>query len=106
MNRILSKIGLLAVIMIFVSTLSASNDSTATKVFSFDIKEMIAPPVWRTTKKAIESAEKDGYDLIIIHMNTYGGMLDAADSIRTKILNSKIPIYVFIDKITYVFYVS
>jgi len=98
MNRILSKIGLLAVIMIFVSTLSASNDSTATKVFSFDIKEMIAPPVWRTTKKAIESAEKDGYDLIIIHMNTYGGMLDAADSIRTKILNSKIPIYVFIDK--------
>lgn len=98
MNRILSKIGLLVVIMIFVSTLSASNDSTATKVFSFDIKEMIAPPVWRTTKKAIESAEKDGYDLIIIHMNTYGGMLDAADSIRTKILNSKIPIYVFIDK--------
>jgi len=98
MNRILSKIGLLAVIMIFVSTLSANNDSTATKVFSFDIKEMIAPPVWRTTKNAIESAEKDGYDLIIIHMNTYGGMLDAADSIRTKILNSKIPIYVFIDK--------
>ncbi len=98
MNRILSKIGLLAVIMMFVSTLSANNDSTATKVFSFDIKEMIAPPVWRTTKNAIESAEKDGYDLIIIHMNTYGGMLDAADSIRTKILNSKIPIYVFIDK--------
>lgn len=98
MNKILSKIGLLAVIMIFVSTLSANNDSTATKVFSFDIKEMIAPPVWRTTKNAIESAEKDGYDLIIIHMNTYGGMLDAADSIRTKILNSKIPIYVFIDK--------
>ena len=98
MNRILSKIGLIAVIMILASTLSASNDSTVTKVFSFDIKEMIAPPVWRTTKKAIESAEKDGYDLIIIHMNTYGGMLDAADSIRTKILNSKIPIYVFIDK--------
>jgi membrane-bound serine protease (ClpP class) len=30
-------------------------------------------------------------------MNTYGGMVDAADSIRTKILNSKIPVYVFID---------
>jgi membrane-bound serine protease (ClpP class) len=30
-------------------------------------------------------------------MNTYGGMLDAADSIRTKILNSPIPVYVFID---------
>ncbi len=31
-------------------------------------------------------------------MNTYGGMLDAADSIRTKILDSDIPVYVFIDK--------
>jgi len=30
-------------------------------------------------------------------MNTYGGLLDAADSIRTIILNSTIPVYVFID---------
>ncbi|RLD66699.1 MAG: nodulation protein NfeD [Bacteroidetes bacterium] len=30
-------------------------------------------------------------------MNTYGGLVDAADSIRTKILNSEIPVFVFID---------
>jgi membrane-bound serine protease (ClpP class) len=30
-------------------------------------------------------------------MNTYGGLLDAADSIRTLVLNSKIPVIVFID---------
>ncbi len=59
---------------------------------------MIAPPVWRTTKLAIENAEEEQADLILIHMNTYGGMLDAADSIRTKILNTNIPIFVFIDK--------
>jgi len=35
--------------------------------------------------------------LVLIRMNTYGGLLDAADSIRTIILNSKIPVYVFID---------
>ena len=34
---------------------------------------------------------------MLIHMNTYGGMVDAADSIRTRILNSDIPVYVFID---------
>lgn len=74
------------------------NDSTTIDVYVFDIKEMIAPPVWRTTKMAIENAEKENADLIIIHMNTYGGMLDAADSIRTKILDTEIPVYVFIDK--------
>jgi len=30
-------------------------------------------------------------------MNTYGGLVDAADSIRTKILNCPIPVYVFVD---------
>lgn len=67
------------------------------KVYKFEIKEQIAPPVWRTTQKAFLAAEEMGADLILIHMNTYGGMVDAADSIRTKILNSDIPVYVFID---------
>ena len=68
------------------------------KVYIFDIKEMIAPPVWRTTKLAMEAAADQKADVILIHMNTYGGTLDDADSIRTKILNSRIPVYVFIDK--------
>jgi membrane-bound serine protease (ClpP class) len=66
-------------------------------IYKFGIQEMIAPPVWRTTKLAIEDAEKMGADLILIHLNTYGGMLESADSIRTKLLNTKIPVYVFID---------
>ncbi|MCK9291784.1 MAG: NfeD family protein [Bacteroidales bacterium] len=67
------------------------------QVYVFDIKEDIAPPVWRTTQKAFKAADEMKADLILIHMNTYGGMVDAADSIRTKILNSGIPVYVFID---------
>lgn len=67
------------------------------KVYVFDIKEQIAAPVWRTTQKAFSKAAELEADLILIHMNTYGGAVDAADSIRTKILNSKIPVYVFID---------
>ncbi len=66
-------------------------------VYKFDIKDQIAKPVWRTTLKAFEEANKLGADYIIIHMNTYGGMVNIADSIRTKILNSKIPVLVFID---------
>ena len=89
----------LALIVLTFSISGAEADSTGLiKVYQFDIKEMIAPPVWRTTKLAIETAEKEHADLILIHMNTYGGTLNDADSIRTKILNATIPVYVFIDK--------
>jgi len=47
--------------------------------------------------QSIDRAVKMNAQLIIIHMNTYGGMVDAADSIRTKILNCPIPVYVFVD---------
>lgn len=68
-----------------------------TLVFKYDMKEQIAPAIWRITQKSFDEATKIGADIIIIHMNTYGGLLDAADSIRTMILNSPIPVYVFID---------
>ncbi len=79
-----------------VSALPDSSDAPL-KVYKFDIKEQIAPPVWRTTQKAFEAAYEAEADLMVIHMNTYGGLVDAADSIRTKILGSRIPVYVLID---------
>jgi membrane-bound serine protease (ClpP class) len=66
-------------------------------VYQFSIKEEIAAPVWRTTKLAMEEAHELKADLIFIEMNTYGGAVDAADSIRTKILQSKIPVFVLIE---------
>ena len=78
--------------------LSAQNDTSKVyKVYQYNIDEEIAPPVWRKTKEAFQEANEINADLILIHMNTYGGLLDAADSIRTKILKSEIPVYVFID---------
>lgn len=67
------------------------------RVYKFDIKKEIAPPVWRLTQKAFQQAKDTNADLVLIHMNTYGGMLESADSIRTAILQSKIPVIVFID---------
>ncbi|NQU33205.1 MAG: nodulation protein NfeD [Bacteroidetes bacterium] len=93
-----ARVLLVAFLISFFIVGHASPDSTITKVYTFNIDDMIAPPTWRITKLAIENAREQNADLILIHMNTYGGMLDAADSIRTKILDSEIPIYVFIDK--------
>lgn len=66
-------------------------------VYVFKISDEIAKPVWYKTKKALKEASEMKADIIIIHMNTYGGLLDVADSIRTAILNAKIPVWVFID---------
>ncbi|HZL12257.1 MAG TPA: NfeD family protein [Prolixibacteraceae bacterium] len=66
-------------------------------VYKFDIMENIAPAIWRKTRQAFAAADSMNADLILIHMNTYGGAVVDADSIRTRILNSKIPVIVFVD---------
>ena len=89
--------------LVFTFNLASQNtknfidSSKVYNVYTFDIKEEIAPPVWHVTKKSFEAAKAIPADLILIHMNTYGGMLETADSIRTIILESKIPVWVFID---------
>ncbi len=97
LNKIILSLLLLILFAVNINA-NVADSSSLIRVYSFKIDEMIAPPVWRTTKSAMENAKKVNADIILIHMNTYGGMLDAADSIRTKILDSNIHVYVFIDK--------
>ncbi|MFV0378441.1 MAG: NfeD family protein [Mangrovibacterium sp.] len=66
-------------------------------VYKLNIKDNIMPKTWRDTQHAFAEADSLKADLMLIHMNTYGGTVLDADSIRTKILNSPIPVYVFID---------
>jgi len=89
----------MVIILCLLGFSSNANDSISTgkTVYVFDLKKEIGPATWRTTMQSIDRAVEMKADLIIIHMNTYGGMVDAADSIRTKILNCPIPVYVFVD---------
>ncbi len=68
-----------------------------TIVYILNIKEDIGPGIWRQTMQAFAEAHEVKADYIIIHMNTYGGTVIHADSIRTRILNTKTPVFVFID---------
>ncbi len=67
------------------------------KVYQINLQDEINPGLARQLNKAMGSKEAKMADRILINMNTYGGLLDAADSIRTKLLNSNIPTIVFID---------
>jgi len=88
---------ILTIIILSLSGVKSQTNSDTTVILKFDMKEDVAPALWRKTQKAFEKAHEINADLIIIDMNTYGGMVVSADSIRTKILNSNIPVYVFID---------
>lgn len=67
------------------------------KVYVFDLKDEIGPSALRMVQKAFDEAAKEQSDVILIRMNTYGGLLDKADSIRTRILHAPVPVLVFID---------
>jgi membrane-bound serine protease (ClpP class) len=84
-------------ISILFSTATLADTKDAKKVYIFDLKEEIAPPAWRLTQRAFAEAQKINADYVLIRMNTYGGSVLDADSIRTKILHSPVPVMVFID---------
>ncbi|MGV3703840.1 MAG: NfeD family protein [Arcticibacter sp.] len=71
--------------------------SQSAKVYVFDLHDEIGPPSWRQTKKAFDHAKELDASTIIIRMNTFGGLVDYADSIRSTILNSSMKTIVFID---------
>mgnify|MGYP003776054819 FL=1 len=79
-----------------VVTMAASDDTTSV-VYRLPIFSNINSTTWIHTQRGFEEAEEINAEAILVHLNTYGGEVVFADSIRTKILNSRIPVYVFID---------
>ncbi len=77
--------------------LSAGSEGNEKLIYKFNIKDDITRATWRQTQQAFAAADSLGADIFLIHMNTYGGTVLDADSIRTRILQSPIPVYVFID---------
>ncbi len=99
MNKLFLK--LIILLLIFSVSGGASEaqtgPDTTTLVYKVKIDKMIAAPLWRSVKKSFVEADSVNADFILIHMNTYGGQVDIADSMRTLILNYPIPVLVFID---------
>ena len=86
---------LLVLLLVFVA--AAAQETKEKLVYKFNIKQDITKATWRQTQQAFDAADSLVADVFLIHMNTYGGTVLDADSIRTKILQSEIPVYVFID---------
>lgn len=66
-------------------------------VYKFSIRDDINATSWRNTKQAYLKASERGADVMLIDMNTFGGLVNFADSIRSTILYSPIKTIVFIN---------
>ena len=82
--------------LIILIPLSLYSQSKA-KVYYYKIDDNISKPAQRTTEKAVEAAEAAKVDYLFLELNTFGGELDAADKIRTALLNATMPTIVFVN---------
>ncbi|GAB4237143.1 MAG: NfeD family protein [Ekhidna sp.] len=62
------------------------------------IDDVIDPRTNRYSELGLEKAREIEADYVILELDTYGGALNDADDIRTRILNFDKPIYAFINK--------
>jgi membrane-bound serine protease (ClpP class) len=85
-------------ILFIAPILICEAESEKKKILLGEIKANIDPRTNRYTKLLLEEGKKNQYDIIIIEMDTYGGAVNDADDIRTRILDYDKPIYVWINK--------
>lgn len=92
---------ILTIFLVLLSTIIASSITEAKNIYpliyKIDIKKEISNTTHLYLSNGLKEANTLGAEAVLIHLNTYGGLVDAADSMRTAILYSPIPVYVFID---------
>lgn len=69
----------------------------AQNVYYYKIDDNISKPALRQTEKALQEAKAHHSNYIFLELNTFGGELDAADKIRTLLLDAPMPTIVFIN---------
>lgn len=72
------------------------HNQSGSKVYQFAIHEDIMPGTVRLVDRAIEEAMAIQADYILLDLDSYGGMLDAGDSVHIKLLRCPIPVLCFI----------
>src|SRR6185312_5931240 len=70
--------------------------SFAQKVISINVNESINPSTAEYIQQGIEKAEKENAECLIINLNTPGGLLTSTRDIVTNIMQSKVPVIVYI----------
>ena len=88
---------LLFMVWLFSASFSFS-DNEEKKVLLMKIDSEIDPRTNRYSELALDYAKEIEADLVILELDTYGGAVNDADDIRTRMLEFDKPIWVFINR--------
>ena len=82
-------------VVLFSVMLYAQNSKPL--IYKINIKKNIGSTTWVYLQNGLHEAKEKNADYVLLHINTYGGGVLEADSMRTAVLNSPIPVIAFID---------
>lgn len=78
--------------------ISFGQEPKKTTVLHLKIQDNIDPRTNRYSELGLEKASELNVDFVILELDTYGGALNDADEIRTRILDFDKPIYAYINR--------
>jgi membrane-bound serine protease (ClpP class) len=90
-NLLLTKHSIIFLAIIFLPSFSFSQ-----KVISINVVDGINPSTAEYIQQGIEKAEKENAECLIINLNTPGGLLTSTREIVTNIMQSKVPVIVYV----------
>lgn len=86
-----------SILLLLFFVFASSTVTNGQDVFKTDLKEDVGANAWRIIKKSYEQALAEQADYFLIEMNTFGGAVNYADSIRSLLLNSDIKTIVYVN---------
>ena len=88
---------LISILVIFLFTISAFGSDSLTVFYRIRLDQDIDPSSQRLVTLGLEKAREAQADYILLDLDTYGGAVNAADSIRSAILRYEKPVVAFVN---------
>ena len=97
LRRILLTITFISVLLCTQAQTDAQSNRVVKKqIYYFELHQDIMPTAVRIVDRAIREAKEMNADYIIMSLDSYGGLLDAGDTIHVKLLRCPIPVLCYI----------
>lgn len=84
-------------LLMLLGALLLSPTAAAEKVFVLPVEREIDMQAFYHLRSGLNRATENGADLVVLKLNTFGGALDAADSMRTALRRCPLPTVAFVD---------
>lgn len=87
----------LVFLFMLLTAVSAMGNDSLKVIYRIRLDQDIDPAARRLVTLGLEKASQAGADYVLLDLDTYGGAVDAADSIRSAILRYEKPVVAFVN---------